>query len=289
MYSKYPILGIGKGIFFRQSSIGEFSKSPYFVGENGSHAHNYFLEILTETGIVGFSLFCAIFIYQAVYLRNRDNEIVTVLILGMFLGNIYGHSLLIPNLLVLLFILLGVSSIEDTNHSILEKENTTNINHSWRYIILTIAIVIAIIATLEVKNSYGKLPFQPRFVCYKPAYYSDKHTGGLFEHKYKARGNNLKLAYTVYHPDTQSHPLTIRFNIEQEGKNIVSSKKTVNSPGQYQENLDISSLVPGSLISLQIKTSRCLTPIDLGLNLDKRRLGIQVNKVFQDKRVVQAR
>jgi O-antigen ligase len=281
MYSHYPILGLGKGSFNRDNSILEFSKSPFFASYPGENAHNYFFQLLAETGLVGLSLFGAIFLYQGLYLRNQSNQIITILILGIFSGNIYGHSLLIPNILVLLFILIGASNTEVQDEIIVVK--SSNIFYKARfYCILAVATILIISATSEVKNSYGKTPFQQRFGCYKQVYYPDKHTSGLLKGKYKVVGSNLNIEYTVYHPDTYRHPLLIEFNLEQEGQKIASEKRMINSPGQYKERLDISRGHSGSEILLQIKTSRCLTPINLGLNLDNRRLGVQLNKVYQN-------
>jgi O-antigen ligase len=290
MYVHYPILGLGKGIFFRQSSIFEFSHSVFFALQyNGQNAHNYFLQILAETGIVGLILFCTLFLYQARYLRNRHNQIVTVLVLGIFSGNLYGHSLLIPNLLVLLFILLGASNTEVQNDSVTMRFLPTNLSKRWRYFLISVATVAILLAVTEVITSYGKLPFQSKYVCYKPILYSDKHTSGFFKGTYKVIGNNLAIEYAVYHPDTQRRPLTINFDIEQKGQKVARYKRTLTSSGHYQENFDISKLTSGSDVLLGIKTSRCFTPVNLGFNLDNRRLGIQLNEVSQDKRVVQSR
>lgn len=287
MYIHYPILGLGKGIFYRQSSIFEFSNSPFLAIENhGENAHNYFLQILTETGIIGLIIFCAIFMYQALYLRNQHNQIVTVLILGIFLGNLYGHSLLIPNILVILFILLGVSNTEVQGNPNLLKILRAKGLKPRRYFLIVAATLIVIGAMSEVKTSYGKMPFQQDFLCYKQLDYSDQHTSGLFKKTYKVTGHTLKLEYTVYHPDTPRRPLTIDFNLEQEGQKLASYKRIINSPGPYEDKFDISRLTTGSDITLQIKTSRCFTPVNLGFNLDNRRLGIQLNKVSQDKSLV---
>jgi O-antigen ligase len=283
MYSDYPILGLGKGIFYRQSSIKEFSQSFFFTGfNNGENAHNYFIQILSETGLIGFSLFCAIFIYQAVYLKNRHNQILTVWIFGIFLGNIYGHSLLISNILLLLFILLGATNVEIDDDSNLLKTFLLNRSLSWRYLSIIVVTLLIIGAVHEVNTSYGKLPFQQRFACYKKEYYSDNHTDGLFEENYKINGQNIKIEYTVYHPDAQRRPLTLDFNLYQERKKIANYSRTIQLPGQYEDSFDISGMTPGSNILLQIKTSRCFTPINLGFNLDKRRLGIQLNRVSQN-------
>jgi len=285
MYSHYPILGLGKGIFYRQSSIAEFSKSDFFATHNGENAHNYFLQILVETGMVGLVIFCCLFLCQGLYLRNRSTEIITVLIVGLFSGNLYGHSLLIPNLLFLLFILLGASNVnEQAEKSISPTIRLIPLPKAWRYVLIAMTTALVVGAIYEVKTSYGKLPFQPKFFCYKPAEYSDDQTSGLFKHTYTVTGKYLKLDYIVHHADVQRRPMTIDFNVKQQGQIVASSQRIVNSPEQYQDVLDISQLETGSNILLQIKTSRCFTPMNLGVSLDKRPLGIQLNKVFQDSR-----
>jgi hypothetical protein len=285
MYSHYPILGLGKGIFYRQSSIAEFSQSDFFATYNGENAHNYFLQILVETGLVGLVVFCSLFFYQGLYLRNQSTKIITVLIVGLFSGNLYGHSLLIPNLLFLLFILLGASNVdEQPEKSIFPTIPLISLPKAWRYFLIAMITALVVGAIYEVKNSYGKLPFKSQFFCYKPAEYSDHHTSGLFEETYTVTENYLKLNYIVHHADAQRRPLTIDFNLEQQGQTVAHDQRLINSPGEYQETLDISQLKTGSNISLQIKTSRCFTPMNLGISLDKRPLGIQLNKVLQDTR-----
>ncbi|MEQ8384514.1 MAG: O-antigen ligase family protein [Coleofasciculus sp. A1-SPW-01] len=285
MYSHYPILGLGKGIFYRQSSIAEFSQSDFFATYNGENAHNYFLQILVETGLVGLVVFCYLFLYQGLYLRNRSTEIITVLIVGLFSGNLYGHSLLIPNLLFLLFILLGASNVDEQREkSISPTIRLIPLPKAWRYVLIAMTTALVVGAIYEVKTSYGKLPFQSEFFCYKPAEYSDRQTSGLFKETYTVTENYLKLNYIVHHADAQRRPLTLDFNLEQQGQTIAYYQRLINSPGEYQETLDISQLKTGSNISIQIKTSRCFTPINLGVSLDKRPLGIQLNKVFQDSR-----
>jgi hypothetical protein len=181
-----------------------------------------------------------------------------------------------------LFILLGGTNVEIDDDSNLLKKFVLKRSLSWRYFNIIVVIILIIGAVHEVKTSYGKLPFQQRFACYKKEYYSDTHTDGLFEKNYKVNGKNIKIKYTVYHPDAQRRPLTLDFNLYQEGKKTASYSRTIQLPGQYEDSFDISGMTPGSNILLQIKTSRCFTPINLGFNLDKRRLGIQLNQVSQN-------
>jgi hypothetical protein len=283
MYSHYPLLGLGKGIFYRQSSIKEFSHS-FFLADfnNGENSHNYFLQILTETGLIGFGLFCAIFIYQGICLKNRHNQVITVLILGIFLGNLYGHSLLVPNIFILLFILLGGTNVSIEQDYSPFKNFPLKQFLIGRYLVIIVATILVIGSVEEVAKSYGTIPFQQRFACYKKEYYDDGHTDGLFNKEYAIRGKRLNVKYTIYHPDTQRKPLNIIFNLYQEKLQIATYIRTINLPGKYEDSFDISEMTPGSNILLQIKTSRCFTPINLGFNLDKRRLGIQLNQVVQN-------
>lgn len=87
----------------------------------------------------------------------------------------------------------------------------------------------------------------------------------------------MKLNYVVYHPDVAKHLLKVMFDVRQ-GDQLI---RQVSSPGQYQDKLDISQLSFGTNFLLQIKTSRCFTQINLGFNLDSRRLGIQLIQVSQ--------
>jgi hypothetical protein len=291
MYSHYPILGLGKGSFNRDNSILEFSNSPFFASYPGENAHNYFLQILAETGLIGLSLFCAVFLYQAFVLRNQNNQILTVLILGVFSGNLYAHSLLIPNFLVLLFILLGASNteVQDDTASAHTPILIVRFSKTWRYFFIATVTVLIIGAINEVKTSYGKIPFQQRFLCNDKAYYKDKQTGGFFEQTYEVTGKELKLEYSVAHPDVSKEPLHIAFNLAREGQNIASYERLIKAPGNYEEKFDIFQLPIGSNILLRIKPSRCLTPINLGINFDNRRLGIALIEVSQDRRGVQGR
>lgn len=284
MYSHYPILGLGKGSFYRQSSISEFSNSEFFTVLNrGENAHNYFLQLLAETGIVGLSLFCLIFIYQGLVLRNRHNQIVTVLILGIFSGNLYGHSLLLPNILVLLFILLGSTNtgVQD-GPTPLKLWPPAQIPKFRRWFLVAAATFSIVGAIAEVSASYGKIPFQQQFFCYKHAYHADQQTGGLFEQAYPIAGNRLKLSYTIPYPDLQERPLTIHFHLEPESQRSLSRDRVINAPGHYEEVFDISGLRAGENVLVQIKTSRCLTPVNLGMNSDTRRLGIVLTGVVQE-------
>jgi hypothetical protein len=197
---------------------------------------------------------------------------------------------LLPNLLFLLFILLGASNIDkEPEKSIPPTIRLIQLPKTWHYGLIAMATALIVGAIYEVKTSYGQLPFQPQFFCYKLAEYSDRQTSGLFEETYTVTGHYLKLDYIVHHADAQRRPLTIDFNVKQQKQTIVDYQRLINSPGQYQETLDISPLKTGSTISLQIKTSRCFTPINLGVSLDKRPLGIQLNQVVQDSREVQDR
>jgi hypothetical protein len=116
MFSDYPIFGIGQGNFFRLSSNIEISHSMYLAQSGGDNAHNYFLQTLAETGLLG-TLAFALAIGWPIYRQKHfaDGAAPVFAIAAIALGNLFSHPLLIrPNLILFaVFLALMYSSIED--------------------------------------------------------------------------------------------------------------------------------------------------------------------------------
>jgi O-antigen ligase len=64
IWKNYPILGVGIKNFRKESSKEKYSKiiSHQAKFRNATHPHNYQIELLSETGIVGFALFNILFL-----------------------------------------------------------------------------------------------------------------------------------------------------------------------------------------------------------------------------------
>ncbi len=77
VFLEHPIVGAGSGVFKTIT--------------NGRVAHNTYLSVLTETGIIGFLLFAAM-IFTAVYQVRYQNKLLAVLWLTVFLSWAIGVS-----------------------------------------------------------------------------------------------------------------------------------------------------------------------------------------------------
>ena len=117
MFSDSPIFGVGQGNFFRLSSNLDISHSLYMAQKGGDNAHNYFLQTLAETGLVGASAF-ALAIAWPFYRVDQFSKIAApaLALLVIALGNVFSHPLLVrPNLILFaVFVALLYASI-DTN------------------------------------------------------------------------------------------------------------------------------------------------------------------------------
>ena len=112
----HPYLGIGPGRYFRDSPN---FLTPQLAWSYGSeNAHNNFLEITTEAGIIGFFLYAAWFVgairpaFAALTQEPRDWRLLgcTAGIIG-FLGTcLLGHPLLVPEVATPFFFQLGLAA-----------------------------------------------------------------------------------------------------------------------------------------------------------------------------------
>ena len=107
MYSGFPLFGLGQGAFVRLSSIAQFSESGALERLGGGGAHNYFLQSFVELGPVGLGLFALIFV--PVVRLGRDNLRLASFygLVGIAVGNLYAHSLLVRETLMLAAIFAG--------------------------------------------------------------------------------------------------------------------------------------------------------------------------------------
>ncbi len=116
MFSDNPIFGIGQGNFFRLSSNVDISHSIYMMQKGGENAHNYFLQTLAETGLVGVSAFILVISWP--FFRVDHFSKIAVPSFALFsiaLGNFFSHPMLIRPNLILFAVLLALmyASIED--------------------------------------------------------------------------------------------------------------------------------------------------------------------------------
>jgi hypothetical protein len=108
MYLDYPIFGSGQGNFIRLSADPIERYSHNLVIWQGDNAHNYFLQTLAELGLVGGLGFIILFAFPLYRNIKPDNISVCMMIMAIFLGNIYSHSLLVRENLIFLAIMVSL-------------------------------------------------------------------------------------------------------------------------------------------------------------------------------------
>ena len=111
LFTEHPIIGMGAGTENIHQEILQR------IGINRSHAHNLFLEIATEGGIIGVVLVIAIIVvfaknlFKLFHLENNAYRPYAVLytssIIGFITMSLYEHTLQSPKEMMIFFLFLG--------------------------------------------------------------------------------------------------------------------------------------------------------------------------------------
>lgn len=108
MAAQLPLTGVGIGNFFRYSTHSDFSPDGYLLRVGGENAHNYFLQVLCEQGLVGLSLLALIMLPLASKTQEMLPAIAKGIAIAIILGNILGHTLITPFFLTMFVISLAI-------------------------------------------------------------------------------------------------------------------------------------------------------------------------------------
>lgn len=174
MFDAYPWMGLGQGNFYRLSTIYELTQSTWLANSVGNNAHNYFLQTLAETGMIGVGCFVLIFVWPFYHVADKTKLVpVAMLILSVFLGNLYSHSLLIRENLFLLAVFVGLmyalidrTLIHQDQHSC---QLLTRCQKVSGYLVMFLLSAAIYFAVAEIAASFYKVPFQHAGHCYQGA------------------------------------------------------------------------------------------------------------------------
>jgi hypothetical protein len=289
MFSAYPLMGVGEGEFYRLSSNISFARSEFLQLNRGENAHNYFLQVLAENGLVGIVVFAIAFIVPYRTCQNKQLVLpVLIGLLSLFLGNIFAHSFLVRENLLLGAVLLGLlysfSRMGLTNTSI--QSNVL----SRRTLLISIAagFVLLVSMIFEVAHSFGRVPFIAGADCFvKDLPVSrDGWATGSWEHRFPKGAKGVEIELIPNRPNLTKEPLNARFEVLswEAGRGKVPVL-TLNHQWISNESATIFlDLAPeyrnsSNIVTARIQLSSCYTPRNLGINTDGRRLGMQIQEV----------
>lgn len=275
MWWEFPLLGTGQGTFYRYSAIPSFSKSHFLILNNGENAHNYLLQTLTETGIIGSIIFL-----NMVTKPIRKNENIKesqYLLTSFLLANIFAHSLLNRENLIIFSSIIGLlyAGSMDVN----TKKNC--IKSIFKYRLALICIIIVTLIAYEIKISFTKIPFIHGLKCYKEQKkYLDKWNNGILIFKTFNDIISLTISYPITTKNLKIFELDPRSKIQRELKYLILIKNnqsetikiSINEPNYKSENNN-------KMIEIMLLLETCYTARNIGNSTDFRVIGFRVDEI----------
>lgn len=285
MFSAYPLMGVGEGEFYRLSSNISFARSEFLQLNRGENAHNYFLQVLAENGLIGITVFTIAFIVPYRACKNKQLILPALIgLLSLFLGNVFAHSFLVRENLLLGAVMLGLLYVFAQDH--FSKIDLLWSRYKKVYYSLLALLVLAI--THEIYTSFGKLPFKAGADCFikDVRTYPDGWTSGAWEELLPKGSTSLELSVQVHRPKLTKDPLGARLEmlvwIPGRGKVSVNAQEYRWTKDALQTlRIDLPAEYDNSphVVSARLQLSSCYTPRDLGINTDSRRLGVQIEQL----------
>ena len=288
IYTMFPLLGIGQGEFYRQTSNYDLTQSYYLsLEQNGENAHNYFLQTLAETGLIGVLLFSLLVFYPVWKVKNKKTLIPAWIALGaIFVGNLYGHSLLVRENLFLatVFIALMYAWLTPDNIKSPSFFSSLSIDKKLSSIVLIAGVfIILFFAIKESIQTFRRFPFSIDTQCFKnQKIYPDGWTTGLVEMILPSNAVGLSFKIAAMQPALIKTPLTANLSLSQKGNLIESKALTFDSRGNdiFEISLPESHIINRAdpyLFTLRL--SHCFIPRNLGNTPDGRRLGVKLENI----------
>jgi O-antigen ligase len=278
MYLASPVFGLGQGSFYRLSAIPEFSKTQALTELGGSGVHNYFLQSVVELGPVGF-LLALFIILPFCRLGTRNAGIVSsYALVGIAVGNLYAHSLLVREMLMLGAMFAGsyLSEAEalKPHSAIVPRPMSTR-----RMELAVVALVTFALA--DYASSFTRFPFTYGERCFtERGITEDGWTGGYARVQLPHQVALLTMMVLADRPDLSRSALNLDVVVVEGRKTVLHSENYRFATGQpTSRSIDVP--VPTSLVDwryLELRTSRCYVPLNLGITYDPRPLGVRVTE-----------
>jgi O-antigen ligase len=278
MYGDFPFVGLGQGNFYRLSGIAEFSHSELLVKLGGENAHNYFLQVFAELGPLGLGLI-ALTLLPVFRLRGTNASTVAFYgLVAIAVGNVFGHALLVREMLMLGAVLLGLFYWEAG------QENAQSLVppavSSRRALVVGLALAFTL-AGLDAARSFQRFPFQYGQRCHEPKQWSDGWMSGLLVERVPEGARRVELQMSWPRRDLTKRPVEIMASVNaSDGTAIEQTVLRADRPDLHLVPVafDLPD-GPDSQRTVQVRTSSCYVPLNLGDMYDPRPLGLRVPSV----------
>jgi len=289
MIKAFPLVGVGQGNFYHLSADIAFSKSHFLALNGGENAHNYFFQTFAELGLVGILLFVLAFILPIMNDPHRKVLLPPVLgIIALFLGNIYAHSFLVrENLLVCATILGLLYALAWSDQSASTLKSNLWLPQSKRSQLLgfVVCFLLASASLYEVYQSFYTKIFDIGVNCFQPRPLTeDGWTSGVYEVLVSDHARGVKfIANRPSEKRHEKHQLKMRIDLQDSKSQTISSAIFPLENGaptkiQFLLPMEDTNHLKGEI--LRIRIDDCFTPRNIGFNEDSRRLGIQISQFF---------
>ncbi len=295
MFEHFPLMGVGQGTFYRMSGVLEFSGSKFLASINGENAHNYFLQILAEMGLIGFLTLAAVIVIPIVRARFSSRLLpIGTMLIAFGLGNIFAHSLLIREnfflfaaCVALLYVQaqrsIDVAATENADQYCESLRRWHLNSHSMKRLVLILCLMMVALIIREVYASFGRSPYVYGVRCHaQTTFKTGDWTSGTFilDVPNDAKGVELKIRETQ--PVFDRVPLYLSVSLQQASSAVAQKTLRYDLSDNTPQNIviPIDSFDVKAPQKLVFTTSRCFTPKNLGVNADPRRLGIVVENVL---------
>ena len=301
MFALFPIFGMGQGEYYRQAANHDLTQSFFLsIQQNGENGHNYFLQTLVETGIIGGIVFSLLLLYPVFNAQNRRALIPGGVALGsVFIANIFAHSLLVRENLLISASLLALMYVYVDAANPLHSSALSNANefasHNPRdksfkplvQVAIWIASLLLIIAAIaEVTRATTSFPFTVDTQCYKPRPIDrDGWTTGLVKLPIPPDAKQLNIALKPHQLLLDQHPVKVEISVFDAQSNLLTTQLeqlTNTSPKQLEIVIPASENSDHEAKTVVLRLSRCFIPRNLLINEDSRRLGLQIDSVNFD-------
>ena len=297
MWWEFPLMGIGQGNFYRLSEIASFSKSHFLILNHGENAHNYFLQTLTETGLVGVAVFA--FVLLTPFFGVKNNRMLmpeTIAMISLFFGNIFSHAFLVRENFLLASVLVGLAYVLTspikTSVELDYKDEIINIGGSIQCKVVASICVVMFISTIEIFFSFGKMPFAYGYFCkQKGSMDTDGWTRGAYilTMPINMTGVLLNVSSLPYIQHRQNVNLEVNaYWVKRYSSGYVEKLQLASLlfPVQSSRDLEIAipfpgnqSSGPGDNFELEVQTSKCYSPRNMGDSVDSRLLGVKIQSL----------